>query len=47
MNIAIISGGTSGVGLSIAKHLIASNYKVIIIGSNGAKGKRIEAYLKK
>ena len=45
MNIAIISGGTSGVGLSIAKHLIASNYKVIIIGSNGEKGKFIEASL--
>ena len=45
MNIAIISGGTSGVGLSIAKHLITSNYKVIIIGSNGAKGKLIEASL--
>ena len=42
---AIISGGTSGVGLSIAKNLIASNYKVVLIGSNGPKGKRIEASL--
>ena len=42
---AIISGGTSGVGLSIAKHLIASNYNVVLIGSNGAKGKGIEASL--
>ena len=42
---AIISGGTSGVGLSIAKNLIASNYNVVLIGSNGAKGKRIEASL--
>ena len=42
---AIISGGTSGVGLSIAKNLIASNYNVVLIGSNGVKGKRIEAAL--
>ena len=42
---AIISGGTSGVGLSIAKNLIASNYKVVLIGSTGPKGKRIEASL--
>lgn len=45
MNIAIISGGTSGVGLFIAKHLITSYYKIIIIGSNRAKGKFIEASL--
>ena len=45
MKTAIISGGTSGVGLSIARHLIASNYNVVLIGSNGAKGKRIEASL--
>ena len=45
MKKALISGGTSGVGLSIAKHLIASNYKVVLIGSNGPKGKRIEASL--
>ena len=42
---AIISGGTSGVGLSIAKNLIASDHKVVLIGSNGVKGKRIEAAL--
>jgi NAD(P)-dependent dehydrogenase (short-subunit alcohol dehydrogenase family) len=45
MKKALISGGTSGVGLSIAKDLIASNYKVVLIGSNGAKGKLIEASL--
>lgn len=43
MKKALISGGTSGVGLSIAKNLIASNYKVVLIGSNGPKGKLIEA----
>ena len=42
---AIISGGTSGVGFSIAKNLIASDYKVVLIGSNSVKGKRIEAAL--
>jgi NAD(P)-dependent dehydrogenase (short-subunit alcohol dehydrogenase family) len=45
MKKALISGGTSGVGLSIAKHLIASNYKLVLIGSNGPKEKRIEASL--
>jgi NAD(P)-dependent dehydrogenase (short-subunit alcohol dehydrogenase family) len=45
MKNALISGGTSGVGLSIAKNLIASNYTVVLIGSNGPKGKLIEASL--
>jgi NAD(P)-dependent dehydrogenase (short-subunit alcohol dehydrogenase family) len=45
MKKALISGGTSGIGLSIAKNLIASNYKVVLIGSNGPKGKLIEASL--
>jgi short-subunit dehydrogenase len=45
MKNALISGGTSGVGLSIAKNLIASNYTVVLIGSNGLKGKLIEASL--
>ena len=45
MKKALISGGTSGVGLSVAKNLIASNYKVVLIGSNGPKGKLIEASL--
>lgn len=42
---ALITGGTSGVGLSIARALIQKDYKAILIGSNLDKGKTIEAEL--
>jgi NAD(P)-dependent dehydrogenase (short-subunit alcohol dehydrogenase family) len=45
--VVIISGGTSGVGLSIVKHLAANNYNVFFIGSNEEKGKQIEIELRK
>lgn len=45
--VAIVSGGTSGVGLSIVKHLAANNYNVFFIGSNQVKGKKIEGDLRK
>jgi len=44
--IALITGGTSGVGLSIAKGLLAQNYHTYIIGSNAEKGKLVETNLK-
>ncbi len=39
---ALITGGTSGVGLSIVKHLNKHNYNVYFIGTNAEKGKAIE-----
>lgn len=45
MKTALITGGTSGVGLSIAKALIQKDYKAYLIGSNLDKGKMIEAEL--
>jgi NAD(P)-dependent dehydrogenase (short-subunit alcohol dehydrogenase family) len=42
---ALITGGTSGVGLSIVKALVKHNYKVTFIGSNLAKGKAVESQL--
>lgn len=42
---ALISGGTSGVGLSIVKALVNHNYKVTFIGSSETKGKAVEALL--
>jgi len=43
---ALVTGGTSGVGLSIVKELVAHNYKVSFIGSNTTKGKAVETLLK-
>lgn len=43
--IALVTGGTSGVGLSIVKALIRENYFVVLMGSNSTKGKRIEEEL--
>ena len=42
MKTALISGGTSGIGLSIAEGLFKKNYKVYLIGSNDIRGKNIE-----
>jgi len=42
---AIVTGGTSGVGLSIVKALIKANYFVTFIGSNNIKGKTVETNL--
>lgn len=42
---ALISGGTSGIGLSIVNALVEQNYKVTFIGSNSVKGKAIESKL--
>ncbi len=45
MGTALISGGTSGIGISIAKSLLKNQYKVHLIGSNTTKGLAIEAKL--
>ena len=45
MKRALISGGTSGIGLSIAKALLPMNYEVLLIGRNSEKGRAIEAAL--
>ena len=42
---ALITGGTSGVGLSIVKALVKHNFRVTFIGSNLGKGKAVEADL--
>ena len=47
MKTALISGGTSGIGISIAEDLLKKNYKVYLIGSNSTKGKKIETLLSK
>lgn len=40
---AIVTGGTSGIGLSIVKALIKEEYNVYFIGTNNQKGKSLEA----
>jgi NAD(P)-dependent dehydrogenase (short-subunit alcohol dehydrogenase family) len=42
---ALISGGTSGIGLSLVEHLILSQYNVYFIGTDTLKGKAIEQRL--
>ena len=45
MQTALITGGTSGVGLSIAEALLAQNYKVYIVGQNEKKLRSVDARL--
>lgn len=45
MKTALITGGTSGIGLSMAKALLQKKYKVYLIGRNSEKGKAIESAL--
>ncbi len=45
MKTALITGGTSGIGLSMAKALLQKKYKVYLMGRNSEKGKAIESAL--
>ena len=47
MQTALIAGGTSGVGLSIAKALLQKKYEVYLIGRNKERGEGIETILNK
>ncbi|MBT8339691.1 MAG: SDR family NAD(P)-dependent oxidoreductase [Desulfatitalea sp.] len=38
---ALLTGGTSGIGLSIARELILQDYQVVLIGRNRQKGQAI------
>jgi NAD(P)-dependent dehydrogenase (short-subunit alcohol dehydrogenase family) len=42
---ALVTGGTSGIGLSIVEHLVARQYNVYFIGTNALNGKAIEKRL--
>ena len=37
----IITGGTDGIGLALAKRLVQDEYRVIIIGKNETKGNNV------
>lgn len=43
---ALVTGGTSGVGLSLVKELVKNNFTVFFIGTNTQKGHEIELELK-
>ncbi len=43
--IALVTGGTSGVGLSIVRELVKNNFDVFFIGTNKESGREIEIAL--
>ena len=45
-NIAVITGGASGIGLSATNRFLKEGYEVIIIDSNKKAGKKLEKDLK-
>jgi retinol dehydrogenase-12 len=45
--IALVTGGTAGIGLSLVKELVENDFYVHFIGRNNEKGKAIEAELNK
>jgi short-subunit dehydrogenase len=42
---AVVTGGGSGIGLEIAKHLAGSGYEVLIVGRNESKLQRARDYV--
>jgi NAD(P)-dependent dehydrogenase (short-subunit alcohol dehydrogenase family) len=44
---ALVTGGTSGIGLSLVKALAKESYRIFFIGTNKYKGREIETQLKK
>lgn len=44
--IALVTGGTSGVGLALLRHLYRNGYQVLFVGRNAQRGKEIEAEYK-
>ncbi len=43
--IALVTGGTAGIGLSLVKELVENDFYVHFIGTNNEKGKAVEAEL--
>ena len=43
--IALVAGGTSGIGLSIVKQLVKNNFYVYFIGTRKEKGRAVELEL--
>ena len=43
--IALVTGGTTGIGLMIARGLVEAGVKTYIVGRNAEKGARVEAEL--
>lgn len=44
---ALVTGGTSGIGLSIVRQLVAEQYNVYFIGTNAVQGNALEAALRR
>ena len=45
MHTAIITGGTSGIGLATAKIFLAENFNCVLVGRSTVKFKKIRAEL--
>lgn len=43
--VAVVTGGASGIGLALTRHLLAKNYKVVIADMNEANGESVSKEL--
>jgi 3-oxoacyl-[acyl-carrier protein] reductase len=43
--VAVVTGGTSGIGLAVARELVEAGARVALFGRDGGRGKRAEAEL--